>query len=36
VTIELTANDERVSQFLWAHARCLRMSDLRREFFEQE
>ena len=23
VTIDLTANDEKVSQLLWAHARCL-------------
>lgn len=39
VTIDLTANDEKVSQLLWAHARCLvaiRMSDLRYEFFEED
>jgi hypothetical protein len=37
VTIDLTANDEAVSQLLWAHARCLRakgVSDLREEFYE--
>jgi hypothetical protein len=39
VTIDLTANDEGVSQLLWAHASCLRaakMSDLRPEFYEEE
>ena len=39
VTIDLTANDERVSQVFWAHARCLvsaRISDLRDEFYEED
>jgi hypothetical protein len=39
VTIDLTANDETVSQLLWAHARCLRgarLSDLRDEFDEED
>jgi hypothetical protein len=39
VTVHLTANDERVSQVLWAHSRCLvaaRISDLRDEFFGEE
>ena len=39
VTIDLTANDEEISQVLWAHARCLvarRFSDLREEFYEEE
>ncbi len=39
VTIDLTANDEQVSQMLWAHARCLRasrMTDLRDEFYEED
>jgi hypothetical protein len=39
VTIDLTANDEHVSQLLWAHARCLvaaRVSDLRDEFYEED
>ena len=37
VTIDLTANDEAISQVLWAHARCLvaaRVSDLRDGFHE--
>jgi hypothetical protein len=39
VTIDLTANDEEISQLLWAHARCLvaaRISDLRDEFYEED
>jgi hypothetical protein len=39
VTVDLTANDERVSQVLWAHSRCLvaaRISDLRDEFYGDE
>jgi hypothetical protein len=39
VTIDLTANDEKISQLLWAHARCLvaaRISDLRDEFYEED
>ena len=38
VTIDLTANDEHVSQVFWAHARCLvaaRISDLRGEFYDE-
>jgi len=39
VTIDLTANDDEVSQLLWAHTRCLRaarIADLRPEFYEEE
>lgn len=39
VTVDLTANDERVSQVFWAHSRCLvaaRISDLRDEFYADE
>jgi hypothetical protein len=39
VTIDLTANNEEISQLLWAHARCLvaaRISDLRDEFYEED
>jgi hypothetical protein len=39
VTIDLTANDEKISQVLWAHSRCLseaRISDLREEFYEED
>ncbi len=39
VTVDLTANDEEISQLLWAHARCLRaarISDLRVVFYEED